>query len=96
MIRNYVSGSRHEKKLRDAVERYCGIPLVESIQNEPELRVMECHLGLIPSWESGERELLVEYVGRKLESKLDLNGILTIALEFISRHQPSQMKEEDH
>jgi cobyrinic acid a,c-diamide synthase len=40
---------------------------------------MERHLGLIPSSESSEAELSVERIGRKLESQLDLNKILTIA-----------------
>ena len=84
VILNYVSGSRHEKKLRDAVEQYCGIPVVGSIPKDHDLRIMERHLGLIPSSESGEAELLVERIGRKLESQLDLNRILTIAQEFVS------------
>jgi len=89
VILNYVSGSRHEKKLRDAVEQYCGIPVVGSIPKDQDLRIMERHLGLIPTSESGEAELLVERIGRKLESRFDLNRILTIAQEFVSPHPTS-------
>jgi len=79
VILNYVSGTRHESKLRNAVEQYCGIPVVGSIPRDQDFRIMERHLGLIPSSESGEAELLVERIGRKLESQLDLDKILTIA-----------------
>jgi cobyrinic acid a,c-diamide synthase len=79
VILNYVSGARHESKLRNAVEQYCGIPVVGSIPKDQDLRIMERHLGLIPSSESGEAEKLVEGIGRKLESRLDLDNILSIA-----------------
>jgi cobyrinic acid a,c-diamide synthase len=79
VILNYVSGTRHESKLRNAVEQYCGIPVVGSIPRDQDLRIVERHLGLIPPSEAGEAELWVERIGRKLESQLDLDKILTIA-----------------
>jgi cobyrinic acid a,c-diamide synthase len=79
VILNYVSGARHDSKLRNAVEQYCGIPVVGSIPRDQDLRIVERHLGLIPSSEAGEAELWVERIGRKLESQLDLDKILTIA-----------------
>jgi cobyrinic acid a,c-diamide synthase len=79
VILNYVSGARHENKLRDAVEQYCGIPVVGSIPKDEDLRIMERHLGLIPSSESGEAKELVQRIGLKLESRLDLDKILFIA-----------------
>ncbi len=79
VILNYVAGSRHEKKLRDAVERYCGIPVLGSLPRDQDLQITERHLGLIPSLESGEAESLVERIGLKLEPYLDLDGILKIA-----------------
>ena len=50
---------------------------------------MERHLGLIPSSESGEAELLVERIGRKLESRLDLDKILKIARSSKAPQAPS-------
>ena len=79
VILNYVSGSRHERKLRKAIEQYCGIPVVGSIPKDQDLHIMERHLGLIPSSESSEGELSIERIGRKLESRLDLDQILTLA-----------------
>jgi cobyrinic acid a,c-diamide synthase len=89
VILNYVSGSRHEKKLKDAVEQYCGIPVVGSIPKDQDLGIMERHLGLIPSSESGEAERLVERIGRKLEPRFDLTQILKIARKSKRPQTPS-------
>jgi cobyrinic acid a,c-diamide synthase len=87
VILNYVSGPRHEKKLKHAVEQYCQIPVVGSIPRDEDLRITERHLGLIPSSESNEAELSVERIGRKLESHLDLDQILMLARSSIA-HRP--------
>jgi cobyrinic acid a,c-diamide synthase len=89
VILNYVSNSRHESKLRNAVEQYCGIPVIGSIPRDEDLRIMERHLGLIPSSESNEAELLVERIGRKLESRLDLDQILEIDQSFKTNFKPT-------
>jgi cobyrinic acid a,c-diamide synthase len=79
VILNYVSGPRHEEKLRDAVEQHCGIPVVGSIPRDADLLVAERHLGLIPAPESAESKSLVERIGHKLESCFNLDRILSIA-----------------
>jgi len=88
VILNYVSGQRHEKKLREAVEQNCGIPVVGSVPRDPDLLIAERHLGLVPSQESGEAESFVQRIGNKLESYLDLDHILAIAREFSPPHPP--------
>ncbi len=92
VILNYVSGPRHENKLRNAVEQYCGIPVVGSIPRDEDLRIMERHLGLIPSLESGEAESLVERISRKLDSRFDLDKILSIAGGSESTESPFLLK----
>jgi len=79
VILNNVSGSRHEEKLRNAVEKYCRIPVVGSIPRDGDLQMAERHLGLIPTRESGEAEARVERIGRKLESCIDVDPVLAIA-----------------
>jgi cobyrinic acid a,c-diamide synthase len=95
VILNYVSGSRHERKLRDAVEQYCGIPVVGSVPRDQDLLIAERHLGLTPSLESGEAETLVERIGRKMESYLDLKNILAIAQSFEIPYPSSLPSGED-
>jgi len=82
VILNYVSGSRHEQKLRSAVEKYCRLPVVGSIPRDLGLTISERHLGLVPSREWKESESLVEKIVERLEPHLDLNQILTIAKRF--------------
>ena len=89
VILNYVSNSRHEEKLREAVEQHCGIPVVGSIPRDPDLLIAERHLGLIPSQESSEAELLIERIANKLESHLDLERILSIARSSKAPQTPS-------
>ena len=103
VILNYVSGRRHEEKLRGAVEKHCGIPVVGSIPRDPNLLITERHLGLIPSLESDGAMSLVERVGKKLEPHLDLERILAIAkgprparpVPFPSGERPSDDRNEE-
>jgi cobyrinic acid a,c-diamide synthase len=79
VVLNNVSGSRHERKLRTAVERYCGIPIVGSIPRDQDLHMDERHLGLIPFAEAEQSESVVDRICRKLEPHLDLDGVLSVA-----------------
>jgi len=87
VVLNYVSGIRHESKLRNAVEKYCKIPVVGSIPKDESLRIAERHLGLIPCPESSDAESVVERIGDRLKSHLDLDEILAIAREFSPPHR---------
>lgn len=91
---NYVSGARHERKLKDAVEKYCKIPVVGSIPRDPDLHITERHLGLIPSRESDKTEAWIEQIGKKLEPHLDLDQILSIAKRFKRPSPPLRLGEE--
>jgi cobyrinic acid a,c-diamide synthase len=82
VLLNYVSGIRHESKLRNAVEKYCKIPVVGSIPREANLHIPERHLGLIPSRESDEADQSVKRLGEKLKSYLDVEQILSISKRF--------------
>jgi cobyrinic acid a,c-diamide synthase len=94
VILNYVSGPRHEEKLREAVEQHCGIPVVGSIPRDADLLVAERHLGLIPAPESAESKSLVERIGHKLESCFDLDRILAIARGTTAPRAPSHFPKE--
>ncbi len=86
VILNHVSGIRHENKLKTAVEQHCGIPVVGSIPNDTDLHISERHMGLVPSLETEESEIIIERIGRKMESYLDLDHILAIAREYGPPH----------
>jgi len=102
VILNYVSGARHEQKLRAAIEQHCRIPVVGSIPKDRGLGITERHLGLIPSQESRESGALIEKLGQGLEGHLDLNKILEIARNAspplplgVSRSIPAEVSEQE-
>ncbi len=94
VILNYVSGIRHEKKLRDAVEQHCDIPVVGSIPRDTDLLIAERHLGLIPCPESSDADSVVERIGDRLKSYLDLDEILAIARDTRPPRIPSHLPKE--
>jgi cobyrinic acid a,c-diamide synthase len=94
VILNYVSGSRHEKKLKDAVEQHCEIPVVGSIPKDEGLHITERHLGLIPCSESSDAESAAERIGDTLEPYFDLDEILTIARGSKVPRTPSRLPKE--
>ena len=79
VILNYVSGSRHERKLVSAIENYCNIPVLGCIPRESSLQITERHLGLIPSVEAVEAEATIEHIRLCVAPHLDLDRILDIA-----------------
>ena len=81
VILNNVSGSRHERKLTEAIERYCGIPVLGVVPRDPRARIAERHLGLIPFGENetSQPAILLERVAAGIASNLNIDGIIDIA-----------------
>ena len=79
VILNNVSGTRHEKKLVDAVERHCGIPVLGAIPRDSNMTITERHLGLVPFKEIGAGNDQVERLSAKVEAHVNLDGILSVA-----------------
>lgn len=89
VILNNVSGSRHENKLKAAVEHYCGIPVLGLVPRDANLIIAERHLGLIPFKEIDDEVSLIESIYHGTRSHLDINGILAVA-----RNAPSLPKTD--
>ncbi len=81
VILNRVGGPRHEGKLRAAIERYTGIPVLGAIGEDPRLGVLERHLGLIPAGEMGDAARRIEDMAAAVGAGLDLDAILAIAAQ---------------
>jgi len=79
VILNSVSGSRHESKLRAAVERHCGIPVLGSIPRDESLGIPQRHLGIVPRGEVRESAAVIDQISVRLEGRLDLDAILAVA-----------------
>lgn len=79
VILNRVAGSRQESLVRNAVERYCGIPVVGSI---PKLRgdvFPERHMGLVPFQEREHAEKAIAWSRAVVEQGIDLEAVWKMA-----------------
>jgi cobyrinic acid a,c-diamide synthase len=78
IILNNVAGKRHEQTLRVVLAKHYKVPVVGVIHRDPEITIAERHLGLIPSVESSEREV-VSRILERLQDNFDIESILNIA-----------------
>jgi len=97
VILNNVAGPRHEKKLVDAVERYCKIPVLGRIPRNQALIINERHLGLVPFREEDTGTIAVERILHTIEKHLDVEGLLSLArtapdfpVSFLTAQQKSK------
>ncbi|MGA2191957.1 MAG: cobyrinate a,c-diamide synthase [Nitrospirota bacterium] len=79
VILNNVRGSRHEKKLRDAVERYCTAEVIGAIPHCGEAGIAMRHLGLIPLKEDPALLPTIEALRKVVADNVNLSKILSIA-----------------
>jgi cobyrinic acid a,c-diamide synthase len=71
--------SRHERKLRSAIERHCHIPVVGAIPRSDRLTIPDRHIGLVPRAEDDALIPAVEACRRAVEQHVDLDAVLSIA-----------------
>lgn len=79
VILNRVAGARHEGKLRAAIERYTRLKVIGALGEEPQLGVVERHLGLIPASELADAQARVAAMRDAVCAHVDLEQILAIA-----------------
>ncbi|MGA8146874.1 MAG: cobyrinate a,c-diamide synthase [Gallionellaceae bacterium] len=78
VILNNLGGSRHEAKLREVIEHYTDVPVLGAIQHDERLEIVERHLGLMPSNESGEAANRIRQIGEAISEQVDLDKLLII------------------
>ncbi|MEK6582258.1 MAG: AAA family ATPase, partial [Nitrospirota bacterium] len=81
VVLNQIAGSRHEKVIREAIERYCHIPVLGAIPKLKKDFLSERHMGLTPFQEHPEVKKAVSYAAEIAGKYLDLNKIWKIAKE---------------
>lgn len=79
VILNKVGGTRHEGKLRLAVETYTDLAVVGSIWRNASLEIGERHLGLTTPAELPQRDALIAGFGDVVARAVDLEAIRAIA-----------------
>jgi len=79
VILNNIAGERHESKVRAVVEHYTDLPVIGAVRRNPAMRILERHLGLVPSNETGEALERVRQIGAYVAQQVDLNRVVAIA-----------------
>lgn len=81
VILNRVAGERHKRIITDAIEEYCGIPVLGSIPNlrDKSVTIPERHLGLIPPAEFTTDAQFERNLALLAETHLDLERIYNAA-----------------
>lgn len=79
VVLNRVSGSRHEARLRAAIETHAGLAVLGAIPVDPRMAIVERHLGLVPVNESGDASAAVSSLADVAAAHVDLDRILAEA-----------------
>jgi cobyrinic acid a,c-diamide synthase len=79
VILNQLGGSRHESKLRAVIEHYTNVPVIGAVGRNPDMEILERHLGLIPSNEQADAERHIERIGRSITAQVELDRLVDIA-----------------
>ncbi len=79
VILNKVGGTRHESKLRAAVETYTDLPVIGAVGRNPALEIGERHLGLTTPAESGAFGAMIKRIGDIVGGSVDLERLESIA-----------------
>ncbi len=79
VILNRVAGARHERVLRQSVEKVNGLPVVGVLPKERENLFPERHMGLVPPQEHGRLAEAVERLAERMEARVDVEGLYDMA-----------------
>ncbi len=79
VILNRYRGKRHENIMRQSIERYCGIPVLGAIPENPQMKIPDRHLGLVTSVESDYRDSFADEMARIVEEYVDIDVLMDIA-----------------
>lgn len=79
LILNRLGGSRHESKLRAVVEHYTDVPVIGAVQENPQLAVVERHLGLMPANEAAQSDQTISAIAAQVARQVDLDRLLAVS-----------------
>lgn len=79
VVLNRIAGARHEKVIRETIERYCKVRVVGAIPRLDDEVVSERHMGLTSFQEHPDVEKAISAAGDIAMKYIDLNAIWDIA-----------------
>ncbi len=80
VILNQLGGSRHESKLRAVIEHYTDVPVLGALHFDPQLSIVERHLGLVPSNEASAAHERIRAIAKHVAASTDLERLRAIAV----------------
>ena len=89
VILNQLGGSRHEAKLRAVIEHYTNVTVLGAIAHDPQLALVERHLGLMPNQECDDAAKHVQTIGQRIAEQVDLDKIIDLAQSAPALPEPS-------
>jgi len=102
VVLNRIAGKRHEKVIREAIAKYCRVPVVGAIPKLRGEQLSERHMGLTPFQEHQSVKKAIAVCGDIAEKYLDLDAIRKIAdkvagkgLGFGKTHHSSPITHHD-
>ena len=93
VILNRVAGPRQEALTRNAIERYCGLPVVGSVPKLKGGLFPERHMGLVPYQERAQAERAIAWARSAVEDNLDLEAIWELSHQVEPIDRMVQEKE---
>jgi cobyrinic acid a,c-diamide synthase len=79
VVLNRTGGPRHELVLREAIERYCGVPVLGAVPRLRQPLFPERHLGLVPPQEHDRVTQAIHQAAGVVEDHLDVEVLWELA-----------------
>lgn len=95
VILNRVAGLRQESLAKNAVEQYCGLPVVGAVPKLKQNIFPERHMGLVPHLENDYAEKAIAWARDIAEKHLDLKALWNLAHEAPPLDYPPEGKKEE-
>jgi cobyrinic acid a,c-diamide synthase len=89
VVLNRVGGARHGSKLRNVIEHYTDIPVFGLVQENPDLQILERHLGLIPSNEHEAADAQIRRLAEVIGSEVDVERVALLGEDSAPLPLPS-------
>jgi len=81
VILNRIGGTRHETKLRAAIEHYTDVPVLGAVRDDVALGIPEGQLGLLPANDHPMAAQVVQSMAAAMHAQVDLDAVLRAACE---------------
>lgn len=89
VILNRVGGARHGSKLRNVIEHYTDVPVLGMVQENPDLSILERHLGLIPSNEHEAADAQIRRLAEVIGSQVDVDRVARLGQDSAPLPRPT-------